>query len=359
MGDAKSPQHSERPEKRPQKSVQRGAFGRMGYFASVMVFIILVSMGSPLYLPLALSVAFNYGVAPALYQYLLDSTSVFGAVFCVCTAVPIITYWVNGLMFLGVDEMVKKWSKQYKLQPAKYIDPFDTKLMRKVVTNLLIGQFCVIVPCAFFYAECSKKGFGFRADPQLPSSAEMFHDYICFVIGNELIFYYGHAALHSKWLYRNVHKIHHEFQAPFALVASYCHPLEMLLSNVLPLTLTGFLMQVHLYTVVVWIVFAVLGTQLHHSGYHWPFIPSWDEQPDFHDFHHEKFTSNFGSIGFLDAIHGTNVEFAAIHAAKAAKAAKGSPDTPASKMPVSIWMVQLGVIMGLALLPVPVLDGLP
>merc|ERR1712086_875407 len=151
----KSPQHNERPEKRPEKSVQRGAFGRMGYFASVMVFIILVSMGSPLYLPLALSVAFNYGVAPALYQYLLDSTSVFGAVFCVCTAVPIITYWVNGLMFLGVDEMVKKWSKQYKLQPSKSIDPFDTKLMRKVLPPLSRGLTATITQCCFLNVSLS------------------------------------------------------------------------------------------------------------------------------------------------------------------------------------------------------------
>merc|ERR1711865_865966 len=334
----------------------------MGYIPAVLVFVILVSMASPLSLPLAFSAAFLTGFVPQLYSYLLSNYTTYQAVLVCCTVIPIGTYWLNGLCFLMVD-LCKRPDvfKPFKLQPSK-ASPFvawDPVVVRKVVTNLLIGQFCVIVPCAFFYAECSKKGFGFRADPQLPSSAEMFHDYICFVIGNELIFYYGHAALHSKWLYRNVHKIHHEFQAPFALVASYCHPLEMLLSNVLPLTLTGFLMQVHLYTVVVWIVFAVLGTQLHHSGYHWPFIPSWDEQPDFHDFHHEKFTSNFGSIGFLDAIHGPNVEFAAIHAAKAAKAAKGSPDTPASKMPVSIWMVQLGVIMGLALLPVPVLDGLP
>jgi len=331
----------------------------MGYIPAVLVFVILVSMASPLSLPLAFSAAFLTGFVPQLYSYLLSNYTAYQAVLVCCTVIPIGTYWLNGLCFLMVD-LCKRPDvfKPFKLQPSK-ASPFaawNPVVVRKVVTNLLIGQFCVIVPIAFFYAECTSRGIGFRADLQLPSAAEMFHDYICFVIGNELIFYYGHAAFHSKALYKRVHKIHHEFSAPVALVATYCHPLEMLVSNILPLTLTGFLMQTHLYTFAVWGVFAILGTQLHHSGYHWPFIPSWDEQPDFHDFHHGNFTSNFGSIGFLDAIHGTNVPFMEMQKAKSLKAGKPAE---ASQAAVSIWMVQLGGIMALAMLPVSVLEQLP
>jgi len=36
----------------------------------------------------------------------------------------------------------------------------------------------------------------------------------------------------------------------------------------------------------------------------WCFGP--DEQPDFHDFHHQKFKCNFGNLGILDALHGTS-----------------------------------------------------
>ena len=40
-----------------------------------------------------------------------------------------------------------------------------------------------------------------------------------------------------------------------------------------------------------------------------PWQPSLDEQPDFHDFHHEKFTGNFGLTGWLDALHGTDKQW--------------------------------------------------
>ena len=39
-----------------------------------------------------------------------------------------------------------------------------------------------------------------------------------------------------------------------------------------------------------------------HSGYHFPLLPS----PEFHDYHHLKFNQNFGVLGILDSLHGTD-----------------------------------------------------
>lgn len=41
--------------------------------------------------------------------------------------------------------------------------------------------------------------------------------------------YWAHRALHQGALYQRIHKLHHEFSAPFGLAAEYAHPLEILI----------------------------------------------------------------------------------------------------------------------------------
>ena len=128
---------------------------------------------------------------------------------------------------------------------------------------------------------------------------ERFCHMIIYVVMDEVVFFYGHWWLHqntTKWFkYTKVHKIHHEFTSPIALTASYCHPVEMLISNVLPLCGGMFCCGSHLYLGMSWAAFAVLGTQTHHCGYRWPWTPGFDHQPDFHDYHHKKFNTNYGA----------------------------------------------------------------
>jgi len=231
-----------------------------------------------------------------------------------CTAVwmPMIaigTYWLNGLILLAVDNVVRPdVLEQFKIQKKK---PFDQQLFAKVCKNVLVGQVFVIIPYAL---ACGKlltaTGFGVEAPLTLPSGRRMFFELVAIVLFDEVVFYYSHRMLHSKVfginLYSHIHKIHHEFTAPIGLCASYSHPLEMLVSNAMPLTFGGALVSCHAFTLMTWVVFAVLGTQFHHSGYRWPWVPGPEHNPDFHDFHHQKFNTNFGLLGILDRLHGTD-----------------------------------------------------
>merc|ERR1719498_672293 len=121
------------------------------------------------------------------------------------------------------------------------------------------------------------------------------------ILWNDLTFYFVHRAMHeSKWLYKNVHKVHHEFKSPNGLTALYCHPVECVLANFVPFSVGVIFGGGHFVDVTIFYFFAVLGTQTHHCGYRWPWCTAL--QPDYHD------------------LFGTS--FLAIDEAKAAAAAK-------------------------------------
>lgn len=75
----------------------------------------------------------------------------------------------------------------------------------------------------------------------------------------ELLFdffhYWTHRACHtSKWLYRNVHAVHHSTQNLHAAAAFKHHSLDLVLTNVVPLIATAWILPVPAYTftVILW-----------------------------------------------------------------------------------------------------------
>ena len=140
---------------------------------------------------------------------------------------------------------------------------------------------------------------------EIPTIKRILLELPMFIIVEEFGFYYSHILLHSKLLYKSLHKIHHEWTAPVGLAALYAHPLEHILSNLLPIALGPLLLGSHLLTAWLWYVVALVGTVNAHSGYHLPLLPS----PEFHDFHHLKFNQCYGVIGLLDYLHATDRQF--------------------------------------------------
>ena len=147
--------------------------------------------------------------------------------------------------------------------------------------------------------------------------------------------------MHTRYLYKHIHKIHHKYSAPFGLAAEYAHPAEVFILGAGticgPLLYCYFTQNLHLLTVLIWIVLRLFQAIDAHSGYgHYllklVFIRSLDKLnsvfffldfpwslnhilpfwsgAEHHDFHHMAFTNNFStSFRWWDRIFGTDVKY--------------------------------------------------
>lgn len=145
--------------------------------------------------------------------------------------------------------------------------------------------------------------FGMDTGVPFPSLLTMALQIAVFFVMEDAGHYWLHRALHWGPLYKNIHKIHHQYSAPFGLAAEYASPIEVMLlgiptigSPILWCAITG---NLHILTMYAWIVLRLFQAIDAHSGYEFPwslhhFLPGWGGA-QWHDVHHEKFIGNYSS----------------------------------------------------------------
>ncbi|XP_054163092.1 fatty acid hydroxylase domain-containing protein 2-like isoform X1 [Oppia nitens] len=213
-------------------------------------------------------------------------------------------YWTVGIVYTIVDVTGKpSFMLKYKIQELTPAYPISAKLLMQALRQILINQIIIGLPFALLaHHLVSWRGYNLA---QLPSFHRAIIELAFFVIVEEIAFYYSHRLLHNPKIYKYIHKRHHEWQTPIAITAIYCHPIEHIFSNLLPLFLGPFILGSHLSTSWAWYTLAIMNTLTDHSGYHLPLLTS----PEAHDYHHLKFNENYGVLGILDRLHGTDTNF--------------------------------------------------
>lgn len=185
--------------------------------------------------------------------------------------------------------------------------------LKKVLKVALINQ--------LFTLPFSLAIFGLRAkydhSLRLPGYFEECTQILFFIFCEDFVFYCTHRLLHQGFLYKTVHKKHHEFNVTISLAAEYAHPIEYALGNSLPVAAGPLLYgqsKVHLITWFTWVFYRTMNTGEGHSGYNIPWTPfriiPFSSTSTFHDFHHLKNQGNFGSFFVIwDTLLGTHRRF--------------------------------------------------
>lgn len=148
---------------------------------------------------------------------------------CIQFFISILLYWMVGFVFTLVDVFQKpRIIVQYKIQPDNsQVNKTNLfRLVKQVLLNQILGlALYVLIIANELHSEQQK---------HVPSISRFVFEWIIFILTREILFYYSHRLLHHRYIYKHIHKQHHEWQTPISIAAIYCHPLEHILSNVIP-----------------------------------------------------------------------------------------------------------------------------
>jgi methylsterol monooxygenase len=188
---------------------------------------------------------------------------------------------------------------KYKIQGQKIPTAEEQWTCAKFV---LLIHFTVELPQIWLFHPLAE-ACGMDHQVPFPSLATIVTQILIFFVLEDTWHYWMHRLLHWGPFYKNIHKIHHQYSAPFGLAAEYASPIEVFFLGIgtviVPIVWTRFTRNFHLLTMYLWIACRLFQAIDAHSGYNVPwnlhnFLPFWGGSK-FHDVHHERFIGNYSS----------------------------------------------------------------
>lgn len=194
---------------------------------------------------------------------------------------------------------------------------------------VLLSHFTVELPQIWLFHPAAHF-FGMSTSVPFPSWQTMVYQILIFFVVEDAWHYWLHRMLHTPMMYKKIHKLHHQYSAPFGLAAEYASPLEVMILAFgtvgVPVMWSAITGNLHILTMYIWIVLRLFQAIDAHSGYEFPWslhniLPFW-AGADHHDVHHEKFLGNYSSsFRWWDVAFGTKIDsFSEARAKKAAQA---------------------------------------
>jgi len=152
----------------------------------------------------------------------------------------------------------------------------------------------------------------------LPSVSIVFQQMAVSRIIREMLRYWIHRLFHTRYLYRWVHKKHHEYTSTFSLVNEYADPVDNLVHGILPFLIgvwfVAFCWTIHVVTIWADLVLMTIISVEEHTGYmlpwnadYWPGLNLISGGSVHHGLHHQETHGNYGEY-WVDRLFGTDVK---------------------------------------------------
>ncbi|KJY00865.1 unnamed protein product [Zymoseptoria tritici ST99CH_1A5] len=206
-------------------------------------------------------------------------------------------YFGRALPWMIIDQI--PYFNKYKIQNQKIP---SAKEQWDCAMLVLLSHFTVELPQIWLFHPMAQY-FGLATSVPFPPWWKMAYQIAIFFVMEDTWHYWMHRAMHWGPLYKNIHKIHHQYSAPFGLAAEYASPIEVMVLGLgtvgSPILWCAVTKDLHILTMYIWIVCRVFQAIDAHSGYEFPWslhhiLPFW-AGAEHHDTHHEKFIGNYSS----------------------------------------------------------------
>ena len=219
--------------------------------------------------------------------------------------VLLVGFWIPSTLYLLIDILFPIFAAKHKLQmgSGKHMTHAQVRACIQFCFQTSLGD--IAGACLLGYVTGWNPTF--TVTDTLPAAKEVARQWIFALLAHEVLVYYIHRIMHHPRLYPTIHKKHHAYPTPIAFVFLYSSPIEHIFAGIIPdlvpLAMLNQLYEpVHMLTGVGFTLITLLIGTAEHSGF--DFFSQPFSARD-HDEHHLKPTVNFGSLGFMDWIHGT------------------------------------------------------
>jgi len=189
---------------------------------------------------------------------------------------PVLWYWVLGTAFWLCDYF--HLFPGYKVKVDERIQGRNLVSTKRVLCTVAFQQTC----------QCTLAFLGLEFDMEPLSFFQASWRILVGFFLVDTYQYWMHRWIHvNRFLYRHIHRVHHELQHPYALGALYNHPVEGILMDIVGTGLAMLLLGMCAATQLAFACLLTTKTVCDHSGYRLPFDRICQNTSAYHFVHHK------------------------------------------------------------------------